>query len=453
MSVDLLGWIAGGILVLGGVCLLYRALLSDRSRGRRRCARCWYDMDAVAGLRCPECGRQARVEAGLRRTRRHKARAAMALGVLLLGCLAAVAPRLIRDPWNTLPTPVLSVVLWFHDDPSDTIFSNLTAALYSGKTTSFDRIMLARGCARRLRDRVGAAPGGIPPMPSGAGPTLANYWYAPSARVLDVIWRLGREARPAIPAVIEVSRTGAAADKMAAISTLVTLWPGTDDLRARVVQCLDEDERTRTAVLGAIATGPRPMDEVVGPILRAVQREKDSAGSTGAQVLARLGDGATPALRALVGDRRDVVRNIAIASLGMRRDAAAVPLLTPMLRDSSYKTRSSTIMALHRIGAASTPALDGLCRLAAEEPRITVRVSAVMALVPIGGGDARVVGALAAALADPKAEVRRAAAGELRGLGPAAAAAEGALAAAAHDSDESVASAARAALEAAGKRQ
>ncbi len=45
---------------------LLSALFRDRSRGRLRCPRCWYDM-AGAGLTCPECGKQARSERALRR--------------------------------------------------------------------------------------------------------------------------------------------------------------------------------------------------------------------------------------------------------------------------------------------------------------------------------------------------------------------------------------------------
>jgi hypothetical protein len=56
-------------ILAAGVLLTAWALFGDRSRGRRRCPNCWYDMTG-AGLTCPECGKVARAESGLYRDRR-----------------------------------------------------------------------------------------------------------------------------------------------------------------------------------------------------------------------------------------------------------------------------------------------------------------------------------------------------------------------------------------------
>lgn len=58
------------ILALIGAALLLRWIIGDRSRGRRRCPRCWYDMAGIDATTCPECGRTARSERALFRTRR-----------------------------------------------------------------------------------------------------------------------------------------------------------------------------------------------------------------------------------------------------------------------------------------------------------------------------------------------------------------------------------------------
>src|SRR5262245_31036433 len=75
-----LGW----TLAAGSGLLLVWALLWDRARGRRRCPACWYDMNGVSGLRCPECGRVAASAGKLQRTRRRwrwtPVAAALALG-------------------------------------------------------------------------------------------------------------------------------------------------------------------------------------------------------------------------------------------------------------------------------------------------------------------------------------------------------------------------------------
>lgn len=84
-------------------------LCGDRGRSRR-CLRCGYDMAAVPGRRCPECGREARSEAGLVGTRRRWGRAAAGGVCLIVGGLAAAHAALSRTPggwWRLAPTPML----------------------------------------------------------------------------------------------------------------------------------------------------------------------------------------------------------------------------------------------------------------------------------------------------------------------------------------------------------
>ncbi|MCA9311511.1 MAG: hypothetical protein KDA21_09925, partial [Phycisphaerales bacterium] len=69
---------------MGATAWLLLALFKDRSRGRLRCPRCWYDMRDCGSLMCPECGHDARREPRLRRTRRRRKQAVVAL-MLLLG--------------------------------------------------------------------------------------------------------------------------------------------------------------------------------------------------------------------------------------------------------------------------------------------------------------------------------------------------------------------------------
>ena len=92
---------AGGAVALAGLGLLGWALLGDRLRTRRarrrgdlrRCPRCWYDMTATDGLICPECGRDARRERRLGRSRRRWRWAAVGLAVVAVGAGTAVYPH------------------------------------------------------------------------------------------------------------------------------------------------------------------------------------------------------------------------------------------------------------------------------------------------------------------------------------------------------------------------
>ena len=103
------------------VPLLLRVLLADRSRGRRRCPRCWYGMDGVpaapnmAGVMafmCPECRRATRRERDLMRTRPRVAwRWAVLIGVVVgygLWCM----PRVVKEGWRGIvPTTGLAVTV------------------------------------------------------------------------------------------------------------------------------------------------------------------------------------------------------------------------------------------------------------------------------------------------------------------------------------------------------
>jgi hypothetical protein len=42
-------WVLAGLLLVGGGWLFAWALFWDRSRGRRRCPKCWYDLRGTQG--------------------------------------------------------------------------------------------------------------------------------------------------------------------------------------------------------------------------------------------------------------------------------------------------------------------------------------------------------------------------------------------------------------------
>jgi hypothetical protein len=103
-------WLSGGVLALTGLTLLWWSLCRDRSRSRRRCPKCWYDMAGVPGLVCPECGRDARRERRLSKTRRRWRWAALGGLVTIIAFSLAVTPRVrLYGPASLLPTTVL---LW-----------------------------------------------------------------------------------------------------------------------------------------------------------------------------------------------------------------------------------------------------------------------------------------------------------------------------------------------------
>ena len=103
-----------GLYVLGvvaasavGVALIWWGQWGDRSKGRPRCPKCWYDMrGTLPCLECPECGYKAKHERRLHQD--HQRRGVVVLGVVLvtlsvvLGAVLALRPILadVIDFWH-----------------------------------------------------------------------------------------------------------------------------------------------------------------------------------------------------------------------------------------------------------------------------------------------------------------------------------------------------------------
>jgi hypothetical protein len=105
---NLLWFLLGGAFALAGFLVVVVSLWGDRSKGRRRCPGCWYSMEGLNELRCPECGRVSKHEKNLRRTRRSWRW--VIVGVLALGLgLGAVARPFIgaKNPWTVVPHAAL----------------------------------------------------------------------------------------------------------------------------------------------------------------------------------------------------------------------------------------------------------------------------------------------------------------------------------------------------------
>lgn len=96
------------VAAIGGVMLAAWGLWSDRSSGRRRCPRCWYDLRGTPGMRCSECGREGRSERDFSRSRRRRPAVAAAVVLAMLGVACYLMPQVRRDGWLSLvPTDVL----------------------------------------------------------------------------------------------------------------------------------------------------------------------------------------------------------------------------------------------------------------------------------------------------------------------------------------------------------
>jgi hypothetical protein len=91
----------GFLLAAAGLLVLLRGFVHDRSRGRRRCPRCWYSMDGVPESEsatgpvfvCPECGHGARSVKAMHKTRRRVRMLPATAVLMLLGYSLWCVPR------------------------------------------------------------------------------------------------------------------------------------------------------------------------------------------------------------------------------------------------------------------------------------------------------------------------------------------------------------------------
>ncbi len=103
------------LLALSGILPLVWSLIGDRSRGRKRCQRCWYDMSAnrpIGGAwTCPECAKPAHRECQLLRPRRSWRLACLGIGVLLSAYPVALVPDARRHGVaSVLPSSLLVLI-------------------------------------------------------------------------------------------------------------------------------------------------------------------------------------------------------------------------------------------------------------------------------------------------------------------------------------------------------
>lgn len=127
-----LGWSGAVVVLLSMIIMAWWALFADRSRGRRRCPRCWYDMRYSPGMSCSECGFTATDERQLHRTRRRYGYALLA-GLTCFVVIFNIRHMAVEDGTvSLLPTRVLTAAMALTDDPRSVVFNEVRRRFNNG---------------------------------------------------------------------------------------------------------------------------------------------------------------------------------------------------------------------------------------------------------------------------------------------------------------------------------
>lgn len=455
-------WGTAGVFAAAGAAMLVAGLFRDRSRGRRRCPKCWYDMAALPGLRCPECGGEAAEERRLLRTRRHARPVVLGLLLLIAAWVSPRLPRAVRDPWSILPMPVLLLMLRIHDDDAESVYSRASGLAKPGDgLTTWEKLLLARACARKLRERVGVLEADVTSRFRVNSFGSATGWSldASMAQAMWVLGQLGEQARPGVPVLVELARGRDPIVRRQAVEALGAIGPVTEEVRDVLLACLEDRDRAvvATALSAIVASGDRitiPVDRITGiirgqpdaasrrAIIRTIARGGPKAlrASPALEAIARTDDelfvkmAALEVLRKLLpADRvRELLHQLLEVPDYTTRAAAARMLqrskpiqsgdlaaITRAVRESPGRLGATGADVLSSFGAAGVPYLGSL----AADPDHDVAAPAIWELGMLGARASPAVGQLVTALSNPEERVRLYAINALRRIGPSAASA------------------------------
>ncbi len=370
-------------LALFGLGLSVWGLVGDRSRGRRRCPRCWYDMSgtllgmpSATVLRCPECGTDSPLQDLTVRTRRRWRW--VRVGILLMvmaGVLSRAGDVQQYGPAALAPNLAVIGALPFMSRADNAVFRELDARVEQGRMWHWQRRLLAG----RLRWMLLHSP---------------DSWSRREAA--KSIWRLGDDGEPAAMTLWQAVTTDGNLGVVG--MTLVSLESVRKPagLRAQLARCIRTDGRPgmrraaievltmcragaaqeapailaalhdpfadvrRSAILACEAI-PCPPELVVPSLLELLSHDDDPTVRTQCMatlaILAAGQPGVAKALKAALKDPDPQIRSSAARSLSAIGDS--VPdleaILRALLTDNDITVRATAQEGLKRIGADAHP--------------------------------------------------------------------------------------------------
>lgn len=341
-------WLGGAVLCLVAITTLLWSLFADRSRGRRRCPKCWYDLSATppsegGGLICPECGRVTTNERHLRRTRRRWWWAAAATLALIGGLALAATPSVRARGWVSLvPTTALILIMpAMEDDPrwySDALYDRIGTR----PIPRWQRRLLFNRCDAILQSQ--ATP---------------QFKLIALRRIELIAWRGGYYGGP----------TGEATDAAPVV--------------IRAMSDPDPGIRGFAAAILATVGGDPPM--IIDALARAIGEDPD--GDVRRRAIGsmfKFTEHAAPAVDAVIAatefEGTPYLQRDALYLLGRLPPQTAprsLPVLTAALKSPELEIRRAASEALGRLGPAAAAAVPALLACEGDEDFVVVREAAI----------------------------------------------------------------------------
>ncbi|GEM_PF-4915685 len=378
----------------GGLALMGWSLFGDRSRGRLRCPRCWYQIGPAVEaypVTCPECGRTIARAKLLHRTRRRWRWTAVALLIAVVGGGLAVTPTLQRDGWaKYAPTTVLILAYRYAQPPKDPIIIHLEShfqkndwdQIESTNLRPWQNALLARQCAAVLSD-------------DEASVAQRNH-------ALSLLPALGPRAVAALDPLVAIIEEDRKDELWDAVNAIRSFAPAGERaipaLTALAVRADSTGAYYTDTVIEALGDYGPAAEEAVPPLVVLLNNVPKGHFGGGAslkvviQTLGRIGPGAAPSLRRLVQLAPDVLPHLradCIEAVGAidPLDAPCRPLIMAGLLDAEVRIRDVSAAITVRHEPLLTSTLDVLIEgLNAEDPQ--ERLRAARALLSLGSAAA-----------------------------------------------------------------
>lgn len=380
------------LLIVAGMIAVHFSAFADRSKGRPRCPKCWYDMTGSRGFVCPECGHDAANQKNLHRTRRYRMKALLGALLVFSGCSLAALPTVQEQGWTALiPTTGLMIVLPWSDN--EWVLNEVDARVNATNPEWFrrhDRDISDYGKFFAHRCAAIITAGRSQPLRLRAVQLLSDM------RLRDDIAELALLQATSDPdPTIRIEALNAIAQVAGAQSIID---PGR--CAKRVAECLSDTRvavRTRAARVFDFLQPPHP--DAVPPLIEALSDERAEVRSAVCDVLVEFGslaEQAVPALTRLIDDPSSGLSANAIRALGSM-GVTATPTVDKIILalDAHDRRTDAALRALANLGPVAVPAIPRVTAMLTDESFSPQhRFSAVLTLLAIDPYNPEVLNAL-----------------------------------------------------------